>query len=429
MRNHKNVISKVLGLLVIFGLSVEVSLSKSRNQRFINRKIKLTKNEDVGTVLFDTDDFEKTCWNDDELILILSKTVFQNMLPEANTLDYDHDEYIDHFMEYVNKCQEQVQQLAQKKLKHLVSKAFADTIGGYLRVYILPNTKRSYYAGNIDFQKAKKLFDLYDEFKIFLRTNGEGWNKPIESNTHMNIKKIDVTFGQDKNHCDGLILYHDADGSVSVPMPILDDSQHPTSIALPFESDNLCSLFSEKSAFIIVKYFTTGSKCLASSSSAKMELERFEKQLHQWIEKSVNPHLHEETWYPAFGGILKIIVTLEAKGHNSNLPIPRHNVNYQVLPNNFEGHKKHLKNPTENNEKCGINEFLIVVIVCILLIWLLLGIIFVTCRLLKNNTCEDVSDSHDHQGNYKIDDLYENAKYPLHENSSNCEGGLLKKLT
>lgn len=111
-------------------------------------------------------------------------------------------------MEYVNKCQEQVQQLAQKKLKRLVSKAFADTIGGYLRVYILPNTKRSYYAGNIDFQKSKKLFDLYDEFKFFLRTNGEGWNKPIELNTHMNIKKIDIPFGQDKSHCDGLILYH-----------------------------------------------------------------------------------------------------------------------------------------------------------------------------------------------------------------------------
>lgn len=39
------------------------------------------------------------------------------------------------------------------------------------------------------------------------------------------------------------------------------------------------------------------------------------------------------------------------------------------------------------------------------------------------------SDSPDHQGDYKIDDIYENTKYPSHENSSNCEGGLLKKLT
>lgn len=31
----------------------------------------------------------------------------------------------------------------------------------------------------------------------------------------------------------------------------------------------------------------------------------------------VNPHLNEEKWYPAFGGVLKIIASLEAAGETT----------------------------------------------------------------------------------------------------------------
>lgn len=123
-------------------------------------------------------------------------------------IDYHQDEYIDLFIEYINICLESVQRLTQKKLKRLVTKALADTLAGYLHVYVLPITKRSYYAGNIPFQKSKKLFDLYDEFKTFLRTDGDGWNHPKIVDLKMEISKIDLTGGKSKNDCAGLILYH-----------------------------------------------------------------------------------------------------------------------------------------------------------------------------------------------------------------------------
>lgn len=160
-------------------------------------------------------------------------------------------------MDYMDVCLEAVRGLTSGKTKHLVLKALADTLAGYLRVYILPMTKRSYYAGNIKYRKAKRLFDLYDELKVFLRSNGAGWRKPNEFHQHLDVTAIAVPHGKSDHDCTGLILYPGKsflsasvinicfsffflllfigfktlstgpDRSVQLPMPYLDDDRDP----------------------------------------------------------------------------------------------------------------------------------------------------------------------------------------------------------
>jgi len=123
-------------------------------------------------------------------------------------IDSQNDQYIAHLMDYFHICLESVRKLSVGKTKHLMLKALADTLGGYLHVYILPITKHSYYAGNIKYRNVKMLFDLFDELKIFLRTNGAGWSKPsknlIES---VQIPPIVITPPRTSVACNGLITY------------------------------------------------------------------------------------------------------------------------------------------------------------------------------------------------------------------------------
>ena len=126
---------------------------------------------------------------------------------QVNVIDYQNDQYIAHLMDYFHICLESVRRLSVGKTKHLMLKALADTLGGYLRVYILPITRHSYYAGNIKYRNAKMLFDLYDELKVFLRTNGAGWSNPNKDFTNVRIPPIVITPSKTSVACNGLITY------------------------------------------------------------------------------------------------------------------------------------------------------------------------------------------------------------------------------
>lgn len=53
-------------------------------------------------------------------------------------------------------------------------------LGGYLNHFVVPIAKRAFYAGYIDFDNMERLYQLFDEIKCFLRTNGHGWAKPVK---------------------------------------------------------------------------------------------------------------------------------------------------------------------------------------------------------------------------------------------------------
>lgn len=60
------------------------------------------------------------------------------------------------------------------------------------------------------------------------------------------------------------------------------------SIAIPFKTGNLQSLYSEKSAFTLVKYYVASVKCIVSRSNTKFELLKFNKDMFEWLKYSVS---------------------------------------------------------------------------------------------------------------------------------------------
>ncbi|XP_063988392.1 uncharacterized protein LOC135168289 isoform X2 [Diachasmimorpha longicaudata] len=385
----------------------------------LGRRENVLGDENVGSVLFDGNNVGKVCWEVEELVLLNSRHIFQDILPQIRVIDTRNDTYIGLLMDYMDICLEAVRGLTSGKTKHLVLKALADTLAGYLRVYILPMTKRSYYAGNIKYRKAKRLFDLYDELKVFLRSNGVGWRKPREFHQHLDVTAVDIPPGKSDQDCTGLILYPGPDRSVQVPMPYLDDESNPNSIALPFEVASLSSLFSEESAFVLVKYYAAGEKCL-SSRSTKGQLEIFQRQLFDWIQEHVNQHLDEEKWYPAFGGVLKITASLEAAGVK-----PSKNGGHQTPLKNFGGKAipNILQFPPMNAqyELLGRRELVIVAVASALLIWLLLGMSLICWKILATRSPNSLEDT-------PVAVLYENRKYPSPDISSPSEGGIFTRV-
>lgn len=118
-----------------------------------------------------------------------------------------NDLYIAELMDYFHICLKCVQNLSVGKTKHLMLKALADTMGGYLHVYVLPLTRRAYYAGNIKYRNAKRLFELFEELKNFLHTNGAGWGEPMQKIHHVHSPPILITPTKPGLACNGLITY------------------------------------------------------------------------------------------------------------------------------------------------------------------------------------------------------------------------------
>ncbi|XP_048505399.1 uncharacterized protein LOC105693136 isoform X2 [Athalia rosae] len=376
-------------------------------------------------------------------------------------------------MDYFHICLECVRKLSIGKTKHLMLKALADTMGGYLQAYVLPLTRRSYYAGNIKYKNAKRLFELFDELKNFLHTNGMGWLKSNVDKKHVKTPPIVITPPQNSLACQGLIIYpaktHSSNsvfankkkryianrrtsrnsgggelvsgsGAVTVPLPFLDDESKPNSIAMPFKGQNLQSLYSEKSAFAIVKYYVASVKCIVSKSKTKIELLKFNKDLFEWLRLSIDPHLEDDKWYPAFGGVLRVISSLRETGLGDGGDKVRHGGDYQMMP------KIHgtTKSPEEigvsplysgkipsggdngNGVTFGTTELIVIALAGALLVWLLVGLILVCYRFLTRNS-EDCQ-PFDSPGDTPVAVLYEKEEYcvpecPSHNRKKNPKKG------
>ncbi|XP_014480403.1 PREDICTED: uncharacterized protein LOC106747420 [Dinoponera quadriceps] len=335
-------------------------------------------------------------------------------------------------MDYFHTCLENVRRLSVGKTKHLMLKALADTLGGYLRVYILPLTRHSYYAGNIKYRNAKMLFELFDELKTFLRTNGAGWSKPSQDVRNVQIPPITITPPKTSLACNGLITYsapferHSGDyrsftfkkkkrstvkrgnakraingynketaaDEIIIPLPFLDNEVEPNSIALPFKTDSLQSLYTEKSAFALVKYYIVSAKCIALRSNTRTQSQTFNKDFHSWLRQSVLRHLDDEKWYPAFGGVLRVMATLRES--SEDMTKSKTSGAYQMMPKVTTGRKSHTdenlsslyKGKGENDDSTktlGTTEIVIIAVVSALALWLLVGLCLVCYRFLSKD--------------------------------------------
>lgn len=134
----------------------------------------------VGTVLFTKMDLHKPCWSGEDLALLSSRMIFEDLLPFQAEIRIEDDEFIEDVVCYLHQIIDLIRSSTEGRNKRITLLAFTDFLGGYLHHLLYPNAKYAYYAGVIAFGSVYKVKQLFDELKWFLRTNGEGWTKETD---------------------------------------------------------------------------------------------------------------------------------------------------------------------------------------------------------------------------------------------------------
>ncbi|XP_014209669.1 uncharacterized protein LOC106640229 [Copidosoma floridanum] len=301
------------------------------------------------------------------------------------------DQYVANLLKFFNTCLECICKMSVGKTKHLVVKSFADTMGGYLNSYVGPITKVAFYAGNIKYCNVKRIFELIAELKDFLYTNGAGWAKPVEVEMFINVTAI-VAPAKDASACDKLILdpasknlslrefkftlllrmrvdsRRNRQAASFVFLPYFDNDLEPNSIALPFKDNNLWSLFDEESVAILSKYYETCLQCILSREDHKRTLADFKGDFRDWLQQVVYPRLSDEKWYPAFGGVLKIIASLRDD------------------ENRITTGKKHASKPTDDSLSTW--QLILITVSTAALVWLLVGLTLACFKYRQRHSCD-----------------------------------------
>lgn len=92
----------------------------------------------------------------------------------------------------------------------MLLKSLADTVGCYLRAQVIPIAKISFYSGSMTYEYSERIFDLYEEMKRFLHTDGHGWDSPISINRFNVTTFVNNTYSDNRintSNCDNLITY------------------------------------------------------------------------------------------------------------------------------------------------------------------------------------------------------------------------------
>lgn len=101
---------------------------------------------------------------------------------------------------------------------------------------------------------------------------------------------------------------------IHIPMPLLDSKGHPGAIAVPFKVFTLRNVESKSSAYILVKYYIAARKCLLSQKSDEASIKSWQSDFLSFLNRRVLPHLGDEKFYAAFGGVLRVVASLKKEG-------------------------------------------------------------------------------------------------------------------
>lgn len=213
---------------------------------------------------------------------------------------------------YFHKISRKIDRLVHVRYRNIAQNAFYDTLGGYLKSTLIPNSKMSFYAGNITLHTVREILDLYEKCKTSLDTKGLGWSSPFQhlDESYAMPLYLELVDGD----CSDLLMLDEEEGEsedeiIALPRLEYDDNRNGlTNIWLPFRRKHVYNLRSKLSAFIFIRYFIAASKCYKTERVSSKE---FNQKLERWIKIYVVPHLKDETLYAGFGGVLRVLRTLK----------------------------------------------------------------------------------------------------------------------
>ncbi|XP_011208593.2 uncharacterized protein LOC105229827 [Bactrocera dorsalis] len=307
------------------GISDEPVEGPTRKLKYLRRAEEedlsnMELNEFVGSNLFDST--RKNCFSPEDLNLLAARRDFEYLLPKDLPKCLLNDDMLNMLLNYFYNGNEFIQRMNEVSRK-VVERAYYDMLGGYLRSYMLPVAKYSFYGGKVSLKVVSSVVELYQQCKSFLNTNGNGWKMPILLEEMENVR-VDSIRGSDcgadgngagggPTGCARLEMLPASDGDenvmlVSLPKLEADCVENGLSnIWLPFRKRRNYDLRSQKSAYIILRFYETVTRCYQSQS---MPQEAFNCKFIAWINENLKPHLSDEEFYPGLGGVLRIVEKL-----------------------------------------------------------------------------------------------------------------------
>lgn len=184
----------------------------------------------------------------------------------------------------------------------------------------------------LTYNSTIRVYTLHKHCKEALNTIGNGWRQSKDF-SQLNSKIEPINPSANVNHrtdmlmspvgrdspCETLLLGSDdenpyrfqTDLIVSLPEIEADDSDGILNIRLPFKRKQNFNFNSKASAFVLLKYYVTVSKCYVFR---KQSSERFDMRFQKVVKEKFLPFVRRENFYPGLGAILRIIQSLHNRG-------------------------------------------------------------------------------------------------------------------
>ncbi|XP_072384639.1 uncharacterized protein [Diabrotica undecimpunctata] len=351
----------------------------------------------VGTVLFTPADVYKQCWSLEEIAILTTRMILEDLLPDVTVFNIDSNAFVDDIVSYFRLLIEVVKTATTGRKKRVTLLALTDLLGGYLQYAVLPLARYAFYAGLIDYTSMEKLIQLFEEIKWFLRTNGQGWPKPMTTTPVLTIEPINFETETPKiPSCCSQLFYTESEQNsqsennnatvvtteITFPLPFFDSRVRPSAIAVPFKRFTLRNIESRRASHIILKFFIASTKCFKEKKSSKATTLKFHNSFFGWLRRDVLTKIEDDKFYSAFGGILRIEETLKAMGavdEGENTCIP-------------EGEQEIVVPEAGVSHKHFTSSIILIVMLAIILLWFIIGTVFICLRMRRSQKKQDEKD-------------------------------------
>lgn len=99
-------------------------------------RIKLFGSINVGTVLFTESDLNKECWSCENIALLTSRMLMEDILPAEEALVIRDDDFISNIVEYFHLVLEVVRKVTYGKAKHVMLLSMTDVLGKIICLHL-----------------------------------------------------------------------------------------------------------------------------------------------------------------------------------------------------------------------------------------------------------------------------------------------------
>lgn len=329
----------------------------------------------VGTVLFTREDLNRRMWSKRDISMLIARRHFQNLIPPPSFIDVEKD-FVDKMLNYFRDTYTAIKRASpDHEVDRIMTTALSDTIGGYLKLCVLPVTKLSFYGGMTSYEHAYKVFKFYSEIKRYLCTDGSSWQTPdikMLNALILNVPKVvrykkqmlDTNESTRNNFdpCTPFSYFEKSPEGLVVPMPVV--NWDDVTMFLPVYNESTFSLQSPKHCNTLENYYNKARTCMNSKSEASAT--DFDTKFQSWLTSDILPHLKDDRLYVALGNVLGLLNKTKAT--------------CDVLLRIYNSSSPKEQQPDYMSFFCSKTTIIVIIIIIFEIIWCIVAIDRLCCK-------------------------------------------------